>query len=234
MPFPLDTHAHHLPPLPGTAIVNCYPETFLPQEGEWYSVGIHPWYIEMQPCLPVASSGSAGVSVTESLPAAPLHLRLPKLKEQLSHPQVLAVGEAGLDRFAEAPMTLQAEAFREQALLAEAVEKPLIIHLVRAVDELLQLRRALRPRQPWIIHGFRGKAPLAGELLKHGFFLSFGENYHAEALCATPLHRLLLETDESTASIETLLCRAASLRNAGTGELREALLRNIKSLCKLH
>lgn len=52
--------------------------------------------------------------------------------------------------------------------------KPLVIHLVKAVDELLKVKRDLRPSNPWIIHGFRGKAALAEEYLKHGFYLSFG------------------------------------------------------------
>ena len=92
----------------------------------------------------------------------------------------LAVGEAGLDKLADAPMDLQVEVFRCQACLAEAVGKPLVLHLVKAVDELLKVKRDLRPSKPWIIHGFRGKAALAEEYLKHGFYLSFGEKYQEE------------------------------------------------------
>ena len=42
--------------------------------------------------------------------------------------------------------------FRCQACLAEEVGKPLVIHLVKAVDELLKVKRDLRPSNPWIIH----------------------------------------------------------------------------------
>ena len=45
MNIPVDIHTHRLPQVPGTAIANCYPETFSPQSGGWYSVGIHPWHI---------------------------------------------------------------------------------------------------------------------------------------------------------------------------------------------
>ena len=85
------------------------------------------------------------------------------LEELVRHPQVLAVGEAGLDKLADAPMDLQVEVFRCQACLAEEVGKPLVIHLVKAVDELLKVKRDLRPSNPWIIHGFRGKAALVEE-----------------------------------------------------------------------
>ena len=87
----------------------------------WYSVGIHPWYI-----------ASFAASLNDSKA---------RFEELLDHPQVLAVGEAGLDKLAEAPLTLQIEVFEYQARLAEEADKPLIIHLVKAVDELLKLKQ---------------------------------------------------------------------------------------------
>lgn len=45
MIIPADIHTHCQPEVPGEAIVNCFPETFVPQLEGWYSVGIHPWYI---------------------------------------------------------------------------------------------------------------------------------------------------------------------------------------------
>lgn len=51
MKFPVDIHTHRLPPVPGTAIANRYPDTFVPEAGAWYSVGIHPWHIPGQPLL---------------------------------------------------------------------------------------------------------------------------------------------------------------------------------------
>ena len=77
------------------------------------------------------------------------------------------------------------------------LDKPLVIHLVKAMSELLKLKQQIKPANPWIIHGFRGKAALAEECLRHGFYLSFGEKYQEEALRITPAGRLFLETDES-------------------------------------
>lgn len=152
------------------------------------------------------------------------------LEELVRHPQVLAVGEAGLDKLADAPMDLQVEVFRCQACLAEEVGKPLVIHLVKAVDELLKVKRDLRPSNPWIIHGFRGKAALAEEYLKHGFYLSFGEKYREVALCRVPADRLFIETDESEVSIGELYARAAEVRGISPEELGETLRRNV---CKV-
>lgn len=182
MNIPVDIHTHRLPQVPGTAIVNGYPETFSPQSGGWYSVGIHPWHI--------GRSGGEH-SGAEGTVAG----RVCGLEELVRHPQVLAVGEAGLDKLADAPMDLQVEVFRRQACLAEEVGKPLVIHLVKAVDELLKVKWDLRPSNPWIIHGFRGKAALAEEYLKHGFYLSFGEKYQEAALCRVPADRLFIVTD---------------------------------------
>ena len=204
--MPVDIHTHQLPQVPGEAIVNCYPETFSPQEGGWYSVGIHPWYI-----------------------AAPDDKKN-CLEALVRHPQVLAVGEAGLDKLADAPMDLQIEVFEFQARLAEEVEKPLVIHLVKATDELLKLRRTLRPAMPWVIHGFRGKAALAEDYLRHGFYLSFGEKYQAEALLTTPADRLFIETDESTVPIKELYARAAALRGMSPEEMREIVSGNISKV----
>ena len=67
--------------------------------------------------------------------------------------------------------------FEYQARLSVELGKPLVIHLVKAMSELLKLKQQIKPANPWIIHGFRGKPALAEECLRHGFYLSFGEKY---------------------------------------------------------
>ena len=210
MIIPADIHTHCQPEVPGEAIVNCFPETFVPQLEGWYSVGIHPWYIT-----------SSTVSLAEKKRC---------LEELLYHPQVLAMGEAGLDKLADASLPLQREVFEYQARLAEETDKPLVIHLVKAVDELLKLKQKIRPVKPWIIHGFRGKAVLAEEYLRHGFYLSFGEKYQEEALCIMPSERLFIETDESTVSVDTLYERAAILRKTPLEELRRTIRKNVSEI----
>lgn len=206
--FP-DIHTHHATPLSGFSIVSSSPEHFIPQEGRYYSVGLHPWVLSAE--YPSEADW-----------------------EQLSHlvclPQVLAVGEAGLDKLATAPLPLQETVFERQARLADETGKPLVIHLVKAVDELLRLRRSLSPRVPWVIHGFRGKAQLAQTLLRHGFYLSLGEHFHEATLMAIPLSRLFLETDESSLPIMDLYVRAARILRMSPEDLSEAVYANVQSV----
>lgn len=200
-----DIHTHHMGG-DGFRIVNRPPDDFMPCQEQWYSVGVHPWALQQ---------GEVRQETWE------------KLREAAVHPQVLAVGEAGLDRLVQVPMKLQEAVFARQAELAGEAGKPLIVHLVRAVDELLRLKKALKPGVPWIIHGFRGKAALAEELLRHGFYLSFGEKYQEGALNVVPLSHLFLETDESLASIFRLYARAAAVRQLSVGELATAVCDNV-------
>ncbi len=208
MKLPVDIHTHHGPQTPGTAIVNCYPDTFVPEAGGWYSVGIHPWHV------PARLTTSDRQEMENSLSLA-------------VHPQVLAIGEAGLDKLADAPIAAQIEVFEYQARLAMEVGKPLMVHLVKAADELLKLKRRMQPANPWIIHGFRGKAALAEEYLRHGFYLSFGEKYQEDALRAVPACRLFLETDESKVPIGELYDRAAGIRGISSDSLTEVIRENI-------
>ncbi len=154
-----------------------------------YSVGIHPYNL---------------LHVTEA------SLRL--LSTLSLSPQVVAIGEAGLDltpRSFIAPdsiaapsplsreelLALQTRLLCLQAQLSEELSKPLILHIVRAFPEIIRLKKELKPSQPWIIHGFRGKPQLARELLSHGFYLSYGRRFNPEAFMLTPPERRLRETD---------------------------------------
>lgn len=154
-------------------------EPFMPLPDRRYAVGIHPWHADVD--------------------------RLPELVRRAHHPQVVMIGEAGLDRLAEAPMGMQIELFEEQVRLAEELRKPLVIHCVRAWGELLDVRKRLRPTEPWIVHGFRGKSPLAEQLLGAGLSLSFGRLHNADALkVAWEARRLFIETDDCPIDIVTV------------------------------
>lgn len=192
----------------GFRIINCSPDAFAPCPGQWYSVGIHPWSLR----------GDIPQEVWERLQAA------------VTHPQVLAIGEAGLDKLTDASMALQETVFIRQAKMADAAGKPLIVHLVKATDALLRLKKELKPRVPWIIHGFRGKAQLAEELLRHGFYLSFGAKFQAEAVRTVPLSRLFIETDESLAPITETYGRVAAVRRIPLEELCKAIRANVQSV----
>ncbi len=199
----VDIHSHTLH---ADAIVNCYPDSFCPQSGYCYSVGIHPWHVQ-----------TADVDAQEVL-----------LRTAAADPQVVAIGEAGLDKLAGGFADKQESVFRFHCLLAEEVQKPLIVHLVKAVDELLHIRSAVKPTVPWIIHGFRGDPRLAEELLRHGMYLSFGNRCNAATVRTVPRNRLFLETDNSGADIHSIYKGVADVTGIPEEELRDSLHRNIR------
>lgn len=177
------------------------------------SIGIHPWDL-------TAENSERLWDV--------LQRELERRKSE-NRPCV-AIGEAGLDKLAAAPMELQVKIFERQVALSEDCRLPLIIHCVKAVDELLAVKKRLAPLQAWIWHGFRGKAQQASQLLRHGFYLSLGEHYSREAMQAIPASRLFLETDESALDISDIIRRAAEVRGVDAECLQETLRENVQKV----
>ena len=176
-----DIHTHRLPVHPeDVAVVNRIVPVPDTGTGRYRSVGIHPWHI---------------YSVEE---------QLAELERQAAFPNVVAIGETGLDKGAEAPMDRQQEIFKASVSLAENAGIFLIIHCVKAWDELIALKKGLKPRVPWIIHGFRGNATLAGQLIRQGFYLSFGERFNPDAVREAWPGRLFAETDDREIDIRTV------------------------------
>lgn len=174
------------------AIVNYDPTVdhypFAP--GLVYSAGIHPW--------------NAALVNDENLS---------RLRKLAFCPEVIAIGETGLDAAVDVDEALQEKLFEAHIELARLTGKPLIIHCVRRFNELMAIRRDSGVDVPWIIHGFRGKPQLALSLARQGFYLSFGEKFNPASFDAVPASQRLLETDESQLSIEEIA------RAAGYGDL---------------
>ena len=117
---------------------------------------------------------------------------------------ILAIGECGLDKVCKTPNPLQKEVFLKHIGWSEEQRKPLLIHCVRALDDLLFLRHSKPVTQPWIFHGFRGKPQQLNSLLQSGFYVSFGFRFNEESLRQCPLDRLLLESDDDERPIREL------------------------------
>jgi len=159
-----------------------------------------------------------------------------KADEEFAVPDLsgkLAIGECGLDGLRGPSLERQEEVFIQQIRLSEEFEKPLIIHCVKALDRLLQLHKELKPKQLWMLHGFRGKPQQLRSLLDAGFFVSFGFAHNEESLRICPIDRLLLETDaDEVRSIEELYNNVAELRGMNLALLLEAMTKNYLSLFK--
>lgn len=149
-------------------------------ENESVSVGIHPW------------------SVSEELFFEQLEI----LEYLAADSRVKAIGEIGLDKLKGPDLKLQEEVFLKQIRVAEAVKKPILVHCVKSFNELIAIKKVVRPKVPMIIHGFNRKVDLAKELTQKGFYLSFGRallesDLVKEALKSIPLEQIFFETDDN-------------------------------------
>lgn len=193
-------------------LVNQYPWEFdeaIPN----YSIGIHPWYIDENR----------------------LETDLKVIEEKLQLSECLALGECGLDKRIDVPMTLQVDVFKKQIALAEKYQKPLVLHLVAAFDELIALKKQLNISTPIIIHGFSKSEQLAKQLIDNGFYLSFGKyllrNLELEAVFKyIPDDKFFLETDTIEETLEEVYQKAAFYKNISVEELKEQVEMNWRNI----
>ena len=205
----LDFHTHNQQAT--DALICVEPQDFDPQPGKLYSVGIHPWHSQ---------------EVTPSV--------LNALETAVQHPQVVAIGETGLDALRGAPLEAQQSLFQEHIRLAEQLEKPLVIHMVRTSQQVLKAWHESQRAVPWVIHGMRGNPRVAQPLIDAGFHLSFGPRFNPATVAATPLDHLLIETDDDAAiTIHEVAQAIAQARNIGTQQLIDAVTQNITSILSL-
>lgn len=149
------------------------------------SVGLHPWKVTEQWSVDVEA-----------------------VRRLAQRAEVRCIGECGLDRTC-ANWPWQRPAFEAQLQLAAELDKPVVVHCVRAADELLAVRRQFQ-RVEMVVHGFRGKPQLAAQLLERGIGLSFGPRFNAESLrLAFEDGRMWLETDDGDVPIEQVYERAS-------------------------
>ena len=207
----IDIHTHRIKLCDNLIqIVNLDLERPCPEQG-YYSYGIHPWALDR-----------ADFQVDEALN---------KLKENLQQPQVIALGEAGLDKF-HADFEQQIRLFERQIVLSENMKKPMILHDVKSHNEIIALRKKHRVKQPWIVHGFNGTAQDAAQLTHQGIFLSVGESLlHPDrkiynSLKTIDIDYVFFETDMAEIGIEKVYETAAKLLETDIVTLQKQIFTN--------
>lgn len=168
-----------------------------------FSCGIHPWYSED----------------SES--------QMKYLIEIASNSRIIAIGEAGLDKIKGPAFNIQIPVFKRHIELSEQLKKPLIIHAVKAWDELYHIRKEANPTLPWIIHGFRGNAQVAQQMAKVGFMFSLGERFNIDALEFIPKDAIFCETDESEITILEVYQQIASALNQDIEDFAKQIAENV-------
>jgi len=160
---------------------------------------------------------------------------LDKVRLAIRNPKVLAIGEIGLDKSIEAPMEQQIRIFEAQLDIAEQAKTPVILHVVRAFNELIEIKKARKLSVPMIIHGYNGSRQMADELVRTGFLISFGEaicGEHSkiiEALLSVPLEKMFLETDEGDMDIREVYQMAADAKGLTIEQVRVQIMQNAKA-----
>jgi TatD DNase family protein len=209
----INIHTHH--PLSKKhedvfELVNLYDQFETANIENFYSMGLHPWYLQ------------------------DLETQLKVLDHYSRNANVLAMGECGLDKVCTTDWARQQIAFQSQIELAEKLNKPLIIHCVRAYTEVLSMLR--KTKVPVIFHGFNKNPALAMEIIHQGYYLSFGATLLkdnptvCEAFAQITPDRFFLETDDAGINITEVYEAAAYIRKTEEEVIILQLQQNFKKV----
>ncbi|MBQ9789640.1 MAG: TatD family hydrolase [Lentisphaeria bacterium] len=137
---------------------------------------------------------------------------------------VFGIGEIGLDKLKIAKTSLQVQLayFEELVKLAARLNKPIMLHIVRAWDEARKILDKYKLPQIYF-HGFYGKIEFLRELLNYGMIVSLNPKMLERAelydfLRANGAYegRVKLESDDSDVDLSCLYAKFYErLRNGG-------------------
>lgn len=184
------------------------------------SIGIGEGPDTMQQALELSRDYAGKPGIPRVLATAGIHPHeaqlagqdaLAKLEDLLANPDVLAVGEIGLDYYYDhSPRPQQKQAFVQQMEVAAAKRRPIIIHCrpsdgsSNAWDDTLEMIETtwVRTNLGGILHCFTGEWEHARRALDCGFLISFAGNITfpraeniREVAAKVPLDWMLIETD---------------------------------------
>lgn len=126
-----------------------------------------------------------------------------RLIEQLQIPEVVALGEVGLDYYwDESPREVQREVFRRQIEIAHDLKLPVNIHTRDAFDDTYKILGESNLEYGAILHNFNGDTDRLNKLLDLNVFFSYSgvvsftkaADVH-ESAKVVPMDRFMVETD---------------------------------------
>ena len=214
MPF-VDFHTHLSIDQDAIEVLSCdYLQEKIPDS--IHTIGYHPWWTDR-------------ILTNHDIEDIRQHY--------VANDNCIAFGECGLDKLKGLPMQDQFSNFIKQVELAASLDAALVIHCVRAYDELIQLKLQY-PKQRWIIHGYARNAQLCLDLVRHGFYLSIAPDEWSvptfvETMQKIPLDKLFLETDaDERLTIAERYRIFAQIRNVPLHALQERILHNCITVFK--
>lgn len=178
------------------------------------SVGFHPWHLEER------YSKEAWLD----------------FENKSQDKEILALGEAGLDKIRGAEWDLQLEAFQRQIDWAASIDKVLIVHNVRASEEVWHALNKQKGKLRAIMHAFRRNKKVAKRFLDLGHYISIGhpllfDKNMQEVLNYIPRDRFFLETDGfDGVFIQEMYEKAAEVLKSDIETVSLQLLENFQTL----
>ena len=189
-------------------IQNLYKEFEKVNEVGNYSIGLHPYYIN----------------------EATWEKEFSILQKFAANNFVMAIGECGLDKNCNTDFSLQQKVFSEQIILANSLQKPLVMHCVNAYQEVVTILKANKNKVPVIFHGFNKKETITLLLIEEGYYLSFGKAILKEniqnLLNKIPVDKIFFETDDDTITIEEIYSTAEKTLSVNTESLQMTIKKN--------
>jgi TatD DNase family protein len=181
----------------------------------FFSVGLHPWHLK-------------STEINNGL--------LTLVEEAVKFDHVIFVGEAGLDKRCATDFEEQKRVFEAQVIIAEENNMPLIIHCVRAYNEILEIHKKMKPEMTWIFHGYNGSLEMTRQLASENFLFSFGEilflpgTKAIESFKYLPLNKIFFETDENNDHVEQMYRQGAMLKKMTVEEIKKATWDNFNRI----
>jgi len=186
-------------------------------KNHFFSIGLHPWWINKLPSKKIYDF----------------------IKKNHLDPYFFGLGECGLDRSIDIDFSLQKKVFEEQLELAKKLNiKVIIIHCVKAFNEIIHSINKMKIKANIIFHDYNGNPSITQELVDRGHYLSVGRHLfdsktnQFKSLPIIPLSQLLLETDDFQLSLGEIYQKTALLLNLNEQKLIKQMNENFETIKK--
>jgi TatD DNase family protein len=209
----IDFHTHKQSETEGVISVYnqlLHEETDIPKQ--LYSAGLHPWHADK-------------LSATELSQLLDIHA---------ANKNLVALGETGLDKVCQIPLPIQLNIFELQLNKAVIMGKPVIIHCVRAWEEMIEITKPYDV--PMILHGYNGSDQLTANLVKRGFYFSVGplilnrNSKICHAINHLPLSSIFCETDDTALPIQSIYKAVSGYLKMKETDFRRTVFENFVRL----
>ena len=208
----IDIHTHHININPSILALYVQPLNNFDPKMNPYCLGLHPW------------------------DRTQLTLKEWQIKydDLLTDPNCVAIGEVGIDLIKQPQLDYQEylSYFFDKANL---LNKPIVLHIVKAYQELMTLLDQKKVKVPIIIHAFNGPNFFLKKYSHQEIYYSLGprelkKNNKDVNYKKLLLDKVLLETDDSTLTIAECYQKASSYFNIDLTTLHNIVKKNVKKI----